>query len=61
MTPSEYDYLCALLKRRSGLTLTNDKQYLIESRLRPIIQKGGLSSIEGAHSEGEERRRGPDG
>jgi chemotaxis protein methyltransferase CheR len=46
VTPSDYEYLCALLKRRSGLTLTNDKQYLIESRLRPIIQKGGLSSIE---------------
>ena len=46
MTPSDYEYLCALLKRRSGLTLTNDKQYLVESRLRPLVTKNALASIE---------------
>ena len=35
MTP-EYQFLAALLKKRSGLMLSEDKMYLIESRLLPI-------------------------
>jgi chemotaxis protein methyltransferase CheR len=45
MTPIEYDYLRAFLKQRSGLVLTNEKQYLIESRLLPVARKVGLASI----------------
>ncbi|MEJ1160895.1 CheR family methyltransferase [Prosthecomicrobium sp. N25] len=45
MTPSDYDYLRAFLKSRSGLVLTNEKQYLIESRLQPVARKVGLASI----------------
>ena len=33
MTPADYDYLRKLLKERSGLVLSADKQYLVESRL----------------------------
>ena len=33
MTPAEFDYLRAYLKQQSGLVLTNEMQYLIESRL----------------------------
>src|SRR5437588_416673 len=36
MTPQDYDYLRRLLKDRSGLTLSADKQYLVESRLLPV-------------------------
>ena len=39
MTPMDYDYLRKLLKERSGLVLSADKQYLIESRLLPIARK----------------------
>ena len=45
MRPDEFQYLAALLKRRSGLTLTEDKIYLIESRLLPIARAQGLQDI----------------
>ena len=45
MTPPDYEYLRKLLKDQSGLDLSADKQYLIESRLLPLARKCGLSSI----------------
>ena len=45
MTPTEYEYLRKFLKDNSGLDLSADKQYLIESRLLPLARKGGLSGI----------------
>ncbi len=45
MTPLEYDYLRKLLKDRSGLDLSSDKQYLIESRLIPVARKHGFANI----------------
>ncbi|MFZ2155541.1 MAG: protein-glutamate O-methyltransferase CheR [Bradyrhizobium sp.] len=45
MTPSDYEYLRKLLKDSSGLDLSADKQYLIESRLLPLSRKTGLSGI----------------
>jgi chemotaxis protein methyltransferase CheR len=45
MTPQEYAYLQTFLKQKSGLVLSNDKQYLIESRLMPIARKAGLQTI----------------
>lgn len=45
MNPAEYDYLRQFLKTRSGLVLSNEKQYLIESRLLPVARKAGLQSI----------------
>ena len=45
MTPPDYEYLRKLLKDRSGLDLSADKQYLIESRLLPLSRKSGLASI----------------
>ena len=45
MTPSDYEYLRKLLKDHSGLDLSADKQYLIESRLLPLARKAGLADI----------------
>jgi chemotaxis protein methyltransferase CheR len=45
VTPSDYEYLRKLLKDHSGLDLSADKQYLIESRLLPLSRKAGLSGI----------------
>ena len=45
MTPSDYEYLRKLLKERSGLDLSADKQYLVESRLVPLARKSGLPGI----------------
>jgi chemotaxis protein methyltransferase CheR len=45
VTPFDYDYLRKLLKERSGLDLTADKQYLVDSRLQPIARRMGLAGI----------------
>ena len=45
MTPLDYEYLRKLLKERSGLDLSADKQYLVESRLIPLARRVGLPGI----------------
>ena len=45
MTPLEYDFLRKSLRERSGLMLSADKQYLVESRLLPIARKAGLATL----------------
>ena len=45
MTPLDYDFLRKLLKDRSGLVLSADKQYLVESRLMPIARKAGINGL----------------
>jgi chemotaxis protein methyltransferase CheR len=45
VTPSDYEYLRKLLKDHSGLDLSADKQYLIESRLLPLSRKCGVPGI----------------
>lgn len=45
MTPQDYAFLQSFLKAKSGLVLSDDKQYLIESRLMPIARKAGLQTI----------------
>jgi chemotaxis protein methyltransferase CheR len=45
VTPLDYEYLRKLLKERSGLDLSADKQYLVESRLVPLARKSGVAGI----------------
>ena len=45
MTPLDYEFLRKLLKERSGLDLSADKQYLVESRLIPLARRAGLAGI----------------
>ncbi|SDN72792.1 protein-glutamate O-methyltransferase CheR [Afipia sp. GAS231] len=45
MTPLDYEYLRKLLKERSGLDLSADKQYLVESRLVPLARRSNLVGI----------------
>jgi chemotaxis protein methyltransferase CheR len=45
VTPSDYDYLRKLLKERSGLVLSADKQYLVESRLLPLARRIGAAHL----------------
>ena len=47
MTPHDYEYLRRLLKARSGLVLSAEKHYLVESRLLPIARKNGLFNLTG--------------
>jgi chemotaxis protein methyltransferase CheR len=45
VSPLDYDYLRKLLKDKSGLVLSADKQYLVESRLLPVARKVGLPGL----------------
>jgi chemotaxis protein methyltransferase CheR len=45
MTPLDYEYLQKVLKDRSGLMLSADKKYLLESRLLPLARKISVAGI----------------
>ena len=45
MSPQDFEYLRKLLRERSGLSLSADKQYLLESRLLPIARKSGVAGL----------------
>ena len=45
MTPQDFDYLRQLLRERSGLVLSAEKQYLAESRLLPVARKHSLGTL----------------
>ncbi|GAK46473.1 CheR methyltransferase, SAM binding domain protein [Tepidicaulis marinus] len=47
MRQADFEYLAKFLKERSGLVLTPNKEYLIESRLLPIARDNGFEDIEG--------------
>lgn len=46
MKSDDFEFISALLKRRSGLLLSSDKIYLLESRLTPIAHRRGLETLE---------------
>jgi chemotaxis protein methyltransferase CheR len=45
VTPQDFDYLRKLLKDRSGLMLSGEKQYLVESRLLPVARRHGMTTL----------------
>ena len=45
MTPLDYDYVRKLLRERSGLVLSAEKEYLVESRLLPVARRAGLAGL----------------
>ena len=45
MTPNDMEFMAQMLKRRSGLIITADKQYLLESRLTPVARANGLPDV----------------
>jgi len=45
VTPADYEYLRKLLKDRSGLVLSADKHYLVESRLLPLAHRFGIADL----------------
>ncbi len=46
MRINDFEFLKELLSKRSGLVLTPDKSYLLDSRLTPVAKKWGYASIE---------------
>jgi chemotaxis protein methyltransferase CheR len=47
VNPLDYEFLRRLLRERSGLVLSSDKEYLLESRLTPIVRRLDLGSLGG--------------
>jgi chemotaxis protein methyltransferase CheR len=45
VTPLDFDFIRKCLKERSGLVLSADKQYLVESRLLPVARKAGFANL----------------
>ncbi len=46
MKQEDFDLFSVIVKQRSGLVLTSDKSYLLESRLIPVARKWNLKTIE---------------
>ena len=46
MRPEDFDFIAKVLKDRSGLVITPDKAYLLESRLTPVARKRGLKGLD---------------
>ncbi|MFO1188027.1 MAG: protein-glutamate O-methyltransferase [Alphaproteobacteria bacterium] len=45
MTPAEFDLYAKLVREKSGLVLTPEKTYLLESRLMPIARRLNLKDL----------------
>lgn len=46
MNTGDFTFLIDMIKSRSGIVLTADKGYLVESRLIPVAQRSGLATVE---------------
>ncbi len=46
MKVEDFDMLATLLKQQSGLVITKDKAYLLESRLMPVARKWNLKTLD---------------
>ncbi len=46
MKTQDFEYLQTLLRSRSGLVLSTDKVYLVESRLMPVARSRGMSNLD---------------
>lgn len=42
---TDFDYICTMIRQRSGIVLDTEKGYLVESRLMPVARDEGLSSL----------------
>jgi chemotaxis protein methyltransferase CheR len=45
MTPDDFEFICKLLQQASAVVLERGKEYLVESRLGPVVRRLGLASI----------------
>ena len=46
MNTADFDFFARTLKQRSGLVLTPEKSYLLESRLMPVARKFGFNTLD---------------
>jgi len=57
MRKEDFELLSKILKERSGLVLSEDKIYLLESRLTPIARKKGMETLDDLINEVRLRRK----
>ncbi|MCH8097239.1 MAG: protein-glutamate O-methyltransferase CheR [Proteobacteria bacterium] len=58
MNPGDFQMLSELVKKRSGLVLSDDKVYLVKSRLMPLVRNRGMNGLDelvGAIREGKDK------
>ena len=46
MTPESFVFLAGLVKQRSGIVLTAEKGYMLETRLAPMLRREGLPGLD---------------
>ena len=46
MKPEDFELFSTIVKQRSGLVLTPEKAYLLESRLFPVVRKHNMKTLE---------------
>ena len=46
MTPEDFEFLSGAIKKQSGLVLTKEKAYLLDSRLMPVARAHDLKDLE---------------
>ncbi|MCQ4162548.1 protein-glutamate O-methyltransferase [Roseomonas sp. GC11] len=46
MNPDSFASIAALVKARSGIVLTPDKEYMLDTRLAPILKQEGIASLD---------------
>ncbi|WP_339860535.1 protein-glutamate O-methyltransferase CheR [Paremcibacter congregatus] len=57
MRKEDFELLTGILRERSGLVLSEDKVYLLESRLTPIARKKGMETLDDLINEVRLRRK----
>ena len=45
ISKEEFDYISSVIKEKSGIILSQDKMYLIESRFKPIMKERSIGSL----------------
>src|SRR4051812_45743685 len=45
LSPKDFEILTSRIKKYSGIVISNEKEYLLESRLMPIAKKHGLATL----------------
>ena len=46
MNPQTYNKFIEIVRRKTGIVLGPDKQYLVESRLRPVAETSGIPDVD---------------
>ncbi|MBR0671273.1 CheR family methyltransferase [Neoroseomonas soli] len=46
MTPESFSFLAGLVKARSGIVLTADRGYMLETRLGPMLRREGIAGLD---------------